>query len=519
MATKLVEHLVRCDTESLVSLLGDATIALLAKVGNGAMVPAGLAELVVSAYGEDGTLRNPTIRQLLFDKLNDEEGRALCELLALSTAAPLMTLSGADFDNDPHNTEMLFRWFGVPYEADDGRELEGSRKVTASHKLRTHQVAAYLRLRRTIADPTASALVHMPFGAGKLRLIATAVLDLYRSEPDGRVIVWLAPGEALCEEAFTELGAVWQQLGSRDVTVYRLYGDRPMPDLDNLGNCIIVADIGKLAAKDPGLAALGRKVRVVILGDAEHVGHPLGAAIIEKMSEEGAFSVVGISAFPGNAVDASPCRQAMGARFSGACIQIESEDPVSMLQIAGDVSEVRIELKSPPPSTIVIDDTGLELAPESTSELSRNVERNEALLELLLAEAKASGKIVFFATTAQHARLFAGLLRLRGVRAMAVTNEMSLEQRSLVVQKFNAREEKVLCVHGIFVSGGTVPGVSVGIVAAPTISEAVLSQMVGRLASDRGPAVNPLRLVVIADPIPRFVRLIESLGAWNELKI
>lgn len=519
MATKLVEHLARCDTASLVPLLGDATMALLERVGNGAMVPLGLAELVVSSYGEDGALRNPAIRRLLFSNLEGDEGRVLCDLLGLSAAAPLMTLTGADFDHDPHNTEMLFRSFGVPYEAEDVRDLESSRKATASHKLRGHQADAYRKLRRKIADPAACALVHMPFGAGKLRLVATAVLDLYRSEPDGRVVVWFAPGEALCEEVFNELGEMWQQLGSRDVTLYRLYGDRPIPDLGNLGTCIVVADIEKFTENTPGLTELGRNTRVIVLGDAEHMGHPLTAAVIEKMSEEGAFSIVGISATPGNVIDESPSRKAIGMRFSGSCIHIENEDPVGLLQAAGDVAAISIEIRNPPKNNIPADDSGLDLSSEASIALSMDVDRNEAILELLLAEAKTASKIVFFATTAEHARLFSGLLRLRGVRAMAVTGGMSSEQRALVIQKFNAREEKILCVHGIFISGAAVSGVSVGVVAAPTISAAVLSEMVGRLASDRNASDNPLKFIIVADPIPGFVRLIESLGTWNELKL
>jgi len=296
VSIKLVEHLSRNNSDSLIPLLGEDTITLLKEVGNDALNPRGLAYLVVSTHGDEGVLRNRDIRKFLFGKLKEDEGTALCEYLGLPTYTPYMTLTSADFDNDPRNAEMLMRWFDVSYEASDRptQESEGSRKAIASHKLRSHQIVAYRKLRHKIADPTATTLVHMPFGAGKLRLVSTAVLDLYRSEPDGRVIVWLAPGEALCDEAFTELREVWNQLGSRDVTIYRLYGKRPIPDLDSLANCIVVADITKLERDNVGLMALGQKTRVVVLGDAELIGHSLGVNVIGKMSEAGDFSVVGI---------------------------------------------------------------------------------------------------------------------------------------------------------------------------------------------------------------------------------
>ncbi len=519
---KLEEHLARCGSESLIALLGEATMTLLRRVNSSALQPKGLSYLIVRTFGEEGALRNRDIRKLLFSKLTEDEGTALCELLDLPAFASFTILNDADFDNNLSNVEILSRWYDVSYEAPDlvSRENEGSRKVTAGQKLRSHQIKAYQKLRRAIADPNASALVHMPFGAGKLRLVATAVLDLYRSEPDGPVVVWLAPGEALCDETFIELKQVWGQLGLRDVTIFRLYGNRPMQDLGSLENCIVIADITKLGRNDAGLAQLGQRTRVVVLSDAEHIGHPVGADLIEKMAENGNFSVVGISALPGSAISAGQSKNAVETVFAGSCISIEDNDPVSLLRAAGDVDTIDVGTKEVPYGVAQIDENWFDLSSESAVELSKNVDRNEAILELLLNEAKISGRVVFFATTAEHARLFAGLLELRAVRAMAVTSEKSPEQRALEIQKFNARDIKILCVHGFFLSGESVPEVSVGVIAAPTLSEAVFHEMVGRLASDRrGHKGSPLRLVLVADSVPAYRRLINSLGSWDELKI
>nr|GFD26577.1 hypothetical protein [Tanacetum cinerariifolium] len=139
----------------------------------------------------------------------------------------------------------------------------------------------------------------MPWGAGKLRLVATAVVDLYRSERDGQVILWLTPGEALCDEAFNELRAVWEHLGSRDVTIYRLYGNRETPDLGSLENCIIVADIAKIRSEESDFNELGKKARIVIFGDAAHISKPAGANILSNLSRESSLSLVAISAASG----------------------------------------------------------------------------------------------------------------------------------------------------------------------------------------------------------------------------
>ncbi|HFI2159474.1 TPA: DEAD/DEAH box helicase [Pseudomonas aeruginosa] len=522
MAGKLVEHLARCETGSLVALLGDATAALLKKVGNDAYNKDGLAYLIVSMYGAENALRNKTIRSLLFSNLKGDEGRALCEILGFPTSAVLMTLNGVDFESNTLNLSSLMSWYDVAFDASEltARDVEVSRKAVAKHRLRSHQLTAFRKIRRFIASPDTSVLVHMPFGSGKLRLVATAVLDLYRSEPDGRSIVWLGVGEALCEEAFIELREVWEQIGSRDVTIYRVYGCRPVPDLGNLENCIIVADITKLDDERVELERLGKNTRVVILGDAEHVAHPAGIKIIEGLSKEGTFSLVGMSAVPASALIPIPHQTAFRARFTGSCISVDDEDPVKLLREAGYVGQILSDIRHVKCGVEKFeDDNALEFSAEYLNLLSKDVERNQCLLDLILAESQTSGRVIFFATTAEHARLFAGLLFLRGVKAMSVTSEGSPEDRSRTISQFNIRDAKVLCVHGVFISGDSIPGVSVAVIAMPTLSSAVFLGLVGRLASARNLDSKHLRVVVVSDSAPEQMLLVETLGAWNKLDI
>jgi hypothetical protein len=518
--SKLVAHLARCDSVALTALLGEATMALLTRVGSDAIVPSGLAELVVHVLGEDAALKSQAVRELLFAKLTPEEGRHLCELLAVATYAPATTLAGVDFDNDQTNADLLLRYFNVVAEV--GAALaEPTQNATADHQLRAHQVNAYRKLRRLIADPTATALVHMPFGAGKLRTVATAVLDLYRGEADGRLIVWLAAGEMLCDKVFDELHAVWQQLGSRNVTAFRVYGLHPTPDLDKIGNGIVVADVEKLFGNETGLISLGRRTRALVLGDAELLKHPEVGCVVDAMSQEGEFSVVGISATPAKVIRARQTLQVLAGKFSGSCVTIEADDPAALLREAGDVDPITVDIVEipsarPAPATIA----GIDLSTKEINDISHDVERNRVLLELVLTEAKATvAPIVLYATTAEHARLFAGLLRLRGMRAAAITGQMSPQQRTLALQKFSARSQKILCLHGCFVPGTEIAGIATAIIARPTTSSALIYEMVGRLASGRGQPEHPLRIVVADDLGSDYLVLAQGLGNWDALNI
>lgn len=526
----LEEHLARNETNELTSLLGSPTIQLLGKLGPEVTSPAGLAYFIVSVHGERGALRRRDIRGLLLSKLSKPEATDLCYLLQLPAISPLRTLSGHDFDAAPGSLELLERWYGVS-SRDFEMSLqasEGSYKAVASHKLHAHQLNAYRKLRRAIAHPPCSVLVHMPFGAGKLRLVATAALDLYRSEADHRSVVWLAPGTAMCDEAFLELQEVWRQLGSRDTTILQLYGDHPTRDLDQVGGTIAVIDILRLSKADSALRNLGAVTSVAVLADAENGVHPIGAEIVRKMSAGGKFSVVGILAPSGEAIPPGPSRSALKAAFPDDCITVAADDELQSLREVGDFADIEatvVHLVSPAatntdpgaPSDTTNSDL-LDFDHDYVNELSDNVERNEGLLAILKRESAGKGRVIFYATTAAHARLFAGLLPVQGVKARFVTADESLAERTLALQKFVAREERVLCVHGLFLSGSSVPDISVCVMALPGKSRAVFLSTIGRLVHARETNLPSLRVIVAADSLDD-ADWVGSLSTWSSLDI
>ncbi len=526
--TRLVAHLARNDTAALTTLLGPSIMALLCKMGADVTSPEGLAYFIVSLHGERGALRRRDIRSLLLSKLDNAEASALCDLLMLPVISPLRTLSAIDFDAAPSNLEILDRWYGV--EIDELEESlepsEGSQKTVATHKLHAHQLNAFRELRRTIAHPPVSVLVHMPFGAGKLRLVATAALDLYRSEADDKSIIWLAPGAAMCEEAFIELQEVWRQLGSRDTTILQLYGNRPARDLDQLGGAIAVIDILQLSKEDSALEKLGSVTSVAVFADAENRVHPVGAEIVRRMSTGGKFSAVGILATSGTAIPPGPARRALMEAFSDACITIAANDELQSLRQVGDFTDIDstvVNLTSPPSTGASAgalphptNDDALDFDRTYVNELSNNVERNERLLEILKKESKGRGRVVFYATTAENARLFAGLLLVEGVKARAITSDESTAVRDLALQKFVAREEKVLCVHGFLLPGNSVPEISVCVMASPSKSRAACLSTIGRLVQAREADLPPLRLIVAADS-QADAGWVGSLSTWSTL--
>ncbi|MER8580405.1 DEAD/DEAH box helicase family protein [Mesorhizobium sp. M0306] len=517
MATKLVGILERCGTSSLTGLLGASAIELLEIKRPEAKTPLGLAEFVVGIFGAEGALKRDDVRKLLFEQMNSSEAAELCELLELPAGAPQLTLRAVAFDR-PFYTDLLFRWFGLAYDGSDQVEQESSSKAPSSNKLREHQANAFRELRNRLADSSQVVLVHMPPGAGKLRLVAAAALDLFRSAAADSIVVWIAPHPALCDEAFLELTHVWHDLGLVDVTAYRLYGNHALPDLATLSSGIVIADLDRVAADGQNLASLGARACVVVMNDAEHLGHPIGASLLQEMRKGGQFSIAAIYSASGATLRQSSYATGVMDALTGRSICMVDQAP-QLLVAAGDIDPFDVTTKFSPVTGLTVDAAQLDLHQDLADALASDVGRNAMLIELMEELNRANEKVVLQATTADHANLLNGMLGFLGIKAMAITGQMAWNDRVVQMQRFNSRlDTTVLCVHGVFVPGHVVPDVTCLVLARPTSSSAVLSEMVGRTASGRKKPDKPLRVLAIADPVPAFLRLVEDLSRWNRFE-
>lgn len=525
-AKKLEQHLARSTVAELSALLTTSVIELLEKIDATATTVSVLSYLIVKINGRSGALRNRAIRDLLISKLTREEAAEICQIFDVPSYMPERALDGVDLGS-PQGLSVLQRWYGVTGDDDEPgqHDLTGSHRATATHRLDPHQLKAYRDIRCAVSTQSSSVLVHMPYGSGKLRTVATAVLDMYRSASDEKSIVWLAPGPSLCEEAFNELKQLWRQIGTRDVTIYKIYGTNPPRDMQNLGGAILVVDMLALSPEDDALRSLGSVTSVAVFADAESLAHPVGSQIADKMSEGGTFSTVGILATPGASI-MPESKELLSMRFSDNCITVGDGGKIQSIRDSGgfaevDASALQVTSSSalPPPQnglSILGCCESLELDPLLVDEMGEDAERNFNLLNALLDEAKRGKRVVFYATTSRNAKLFAGLLMILGIKSRYVTADHSPETRTLEIQKFIAREGRVLCVHGFLLSGTVVPDVSTCIVASPGRSRISLLSAIGRLVQDRDRNHERLRVIVASDT-QVDCGWVAHLSSWSEL--
>lgn len=211
MSKRLVDALARAGVPALYTVAGKAAVDLLERIESRVLSAHGLAQLVVDRYGASQALSAPEIRALLLPALRRDEAETLAGLLGLDRLDPFAALEAIDFSRSEERLASLHAFFNVVYEPPEASEEKASAVTeTGSYTLFPHQRRASLEVRAVLARPRARVLLHMPTGAGKTRTAMTTIADLLRGEPDGRVVVWLAHSEELCDQAFDEAAKAWR---------------------------------------------------------------------------------------------------------------------------------------------------------------------------------------------------------------------------------------------------------------------------------------------------------------------
>lgn len=524
--------LTRADDEALQELLGVKVLRLLRAMDERGFTPARKRELLLEQAKPQSLLAQKSSRRILLELLRPEEAVQLCKVLGLSTDDPYAAL--AKVGSSASSLAGLLDFFELAPLAPELREPEpDSELIRPTYALFPHQNRAARRSLAALDTGNRRLLLHMPTGAGKTRTAMNVIAERLRARPEEGVI-WLAHSEELCEQAAGEFRRAWAALGSREVTVHRFWGAHS-PDLSQIRGDIVVAGLSKTyaaARRSIGqIGRLGAQTGLVIMDEAHQAVAPSYRLILDALVEPfSQSSLLGLSATPGRTWNDLGADQHLADFFGRRKVTLEVEgydNPVSYLIAEGYLAKPEFR-----PLAV---DSQVALTPRERERLSNELEIPEEVLERLaqtelrnlaiLAEieqlARRHARIIVFATTVEHSDLLAYALRARGRWARSVTGGTGSAERQAALEQFkdDAPEPKVLCNYGVLTTGFDAPKTSAAVIARPTSSLVLYSQMVGR--ATRGPRAGgnaTAEIVTVVDSgLPGFGDVGEAFLNWEDV--
>ena len=372
-------------------------------------------------------------------------------------------------------------------------------------------------------------LAHLPTGSGKTRIAAHVASDLMnRDEKSGALVVWLASGEELLSQAADELEIAWGHLGRREVSIHRVWGSRNVR-LEGLRGGFLVGGLAKLRAasyRDPSsLAALSDRVVAVIFDEA----HQAPAETYEYVTEQLITyrpPLLGLTATPGRGWGLSDDDERLGAMFHYKRVGIDSRghaNPIVFLIENGYLAEPQFSkvdfdsgIRDSAPA-IDSADYGVEML----DALGADEHRNRRIVELVVNELDRSKRIIVFCPSVDSALTCRELLIKRGRRAEVVTANTPDDIRQRAITQFRAVDGLPMAMlnFGVLTAGFDAPATRSVVIARPTKSVVLYSQMAGRAL--RGPRSGGNRTswiyTVVDTGLTGFRSVAEAFSNWEAL--
>ena len=346
--------------------------------------------------------------------------------------------------------------------------------------------------------------------------------------------MWLASSVELLEQAADAFRIAWANLGNRTVALIRLWGTHS-PDPVDVRDGLLVAGFQKLNAahsRDPlDTLRLGARTHLVVVDEAHQSIATTYREILDALAETGPrTALLGLTATPGRTWSDVEADQRLSAYFGERKVTVQIDDysdPVRGLVELGYMARAeftRLEVHADPELKPRLNTRGntADYSDEILAALTHQSTRNVLIVnEIRRLMDDGHRRIMFFGASVRHARLIASALAAIDVDAHLVTATTRASSRRRIIKAFRSTSQRsmVLCNYGVLTAGFDSPNTSACVIARPTKSLVLFSQMVGR--ATRGPRAGgnetcAISTVVDVD-LPGFRDIAEAFLNWEDV--
>lgn len=430
--------------------------------------------------------------------------------------------------------ERVAEFLGLPPPA-EAQDFALPAQVVPQYPLFPHQRRALEAIWHRIRHGSARVLLHMPTGGGKTRTAMNLCCDTLRYSSRGAVI-WIASTKELLEQAAFEFAKAWGFLGNREVQIHTAWGSRPW-SIDAIQDGILIASpqtlFSHLKGEGPqAIGKLGRKIQLIVFDEAHQAIAPTYRNVVERLSAAGqpVTPIVGLSATPGRTFFGTEDDEALAAFFEHCKVTLDTSlegglaNPVDYLIEHGYLAKPEFELLNLGKVGNLQSSANAKVSYEAEDQLPVSLTPEHYLK--LVAKAVLSlireghNRIMVFAASVQLSRQTACVLRALGVFAHSVDaqTEAGIRQRAIEDYKVCVPQPRVLVNYGVLTTGFDAPQTSAVVIARPTRSLVLYSQMVGRAI--RGPKAGgntKAKIITVIDPqVPAFGNIAKAFCHWND---
>lgn len=539
--TKLKSILSRLSETDYSELLGEQAIKILNLQSGKELYLKDLKEAMLDLYGESFFLTNKNARRILFQSLKLEEAKEVAGILNSSFQKPedlYGKIISKNLKKDSPRIEKLYEYFGVELkrgEIESGIRVENA-DILPAYAMFSHQRKASQKITEYLNTPPHRAMLHMPTGSGKTRTAMNIICD-YLRQNENHLVIWLATTEELCQQAYEEFEKAWSVLGNRKVDIYKLWGNSSVDDIKSTDG-IVIAGFPKLNGilnkSHKGLQSfmdLSTKFDFIVMDEAHQAIAPTYKFILDAIftvpSANKVKKLLGLSATPGRTYSDIEEDEKLSNFFARRKVTLEImgyENPVDYLISEGYLAKVKyrnIKYRNEDSQIEYMLNDVVEIPSHILKKLGNDEKRNLQVILHCEKLTKQHQRIIVFAPSVESSNLIALILRRNGYKAFSLTSETDYFARKDAIEDYKDEEPipKILVNYGILTTGFDAPRTSAAVIARPTMSLVLYSQMIGRAIRGVRAGGNKEAeiLTVIDDSLPGFNNVAEAFFNWEDV--
>jgi superfamily II DNA or RNA helicase len=522
----------RADTAWLQEQVGEMAVRVMQAFEEKGINAQNLRKVFMSLVSPYDLLANHNKRISIIEFMRKGEASELCNILGLE-GDPFQALGSLQISRGSDKFETFCAFFGLSPEVRvtnvESPEVE---TVPASYALFEHQQMAVDSVQQQLAKKPNRVVLHMPTGAGKTRMAMHVVCQHLNKNPK-TVVVWLANSEELCDQAADEFVKAWSFLGNRNLNLYRYWGGRSI-NFSSLEDGFFVGGFPKLYSlakrQVTELAALGDKTSLIVVDEAHKVIAPTYEAIIEGVSaRKFSMPLLGLTATPGRTWNEPDADKQLADFFQKKKVTLKVagyKDPVEYLVQSGYLADPefrRLQYVSDKLTSYEIKNLAedLDVPASILKKLAGDERRSVLIIREIESMLDRHSRIIVFATTVAHAEMLTAVLSVRGHNVKCITGESLPAQRSDSISWFKSSsdERKIIVNFGVLTTGFDAPRTSAALIARPTKSLVLYSQMVGRAIRGKKAGGNErAEIVTVVDTsLPGFGNLNLAFTNWEDV--
>ena len=161
--------------------------------------------------------------------------------------------------------------------------------------------------------------------------------------------------------------------------------------------------------------------------------------------------------------------------------------------------------------------SGYGTASFALKQLGIDSKRNILILNLALELVKESRKTILFACSVENAEALYALLKYKDVPVGLITSETDSFARRDSIEQYKNGDINILVNYGVLTTGFDAPKTNAAIVARPTTSLTLFSQMVGRATRGvKAGGSTECDIYVINDALPGFRDMAKAFSHWDD---